>query len=73
MADWYQLSKIMGVVVLAAMVLVLFGYWMGRKTITGKPMIERAPQPFDPGPTDPEEMSLLDDAAYTENDYGGDK
>ena len=51
-----------------AIILIWFGYLMGRKTKTDTPMLAPRPFKFDPGPNNPEERSELDDAFYTADD-----
>jgi len=75
MADLYQLSDLsvliglaLGLVLVVA-VLILFGYWLGRKTVTEEPMIPPGIKSFNPGPVRPVEKSELDDAMYSPDDY----
>ena len=74
--DWLTLSKIATVgviVIMVCMYLVMFGFYLGRKTRTPEPFFAEkavpAPKNIDQGSNRPEERSELDDAMVTENDF----
>jgi len=69
----YELEiAIVFLVINAAIALIFFGYWMGRKTRTDATMGTPRANGFDPGPIGAEK-SEMDDAFYTPEDYEGEK